>query len=334
MKKITLIPYFSTWSLYIIFSLSAFPFLKITVMLFSIPLTMLGGWLFRYKGALITTFLTIPYHYFMLHHHTDAPEVLLEAFNPFGIGTQLCFSLGTALLKSTQLRYQKLNTSLETIVQERTKDLTQLTDHLIEIKEEQFSLTTTGLLNEPLGILNDMAVTSKQLALQLKNINHQGHREAETIEDLIRLCIQQLNSIDHETAPLSQNTSTRDGPNKKLIQQFDALSGSKTNIHVEGNWSMIGHETLQDIHPIIHEAVTNALRHASPTQISINIENDPSVFIVSIENDGKPMPSGSNDGMGISLMQYRARRMGASISFDTKTPHKTRVVCSIPRNSE
>ena len=62
MKNHKLHLYLLAWLIYIGFSLLAFPFLRITVMLFSIPLSMAGGWLYRYKGALVTTAMSIPYH--------------------------------------------------------------------------------------------------------------------------------------------------------------------------------------------------------------------------------------------------------------------------------
>ena len=156
MSPIKLILYIVAWISYVGFNITAFPELKITVMLFSIPLTMLGGWFYSYRGAFFTTVLTIPTHYFLLRYHAVSPQVLLEAFNPFGIGTQLCFSLGTAFLKTTQLRYKQLNSSLENRVKERTKSLSQLTDFLIEKKEKRPAEITTRILDEPVRQINEM----------------------------------------------------------------------------------------------------------------------------------------------------------------------------------
>ena len=305
-----------------------YPEIKITVLLFSIPLTMLGGWFYEYKGAVTTTLLTIPYHYIMLRYHSDPPGVQLEAFNPFGIGTQLCFSLGTALFRITQLRYQQLNHTLEMIVQERTQDLTQLTDHLIETKEMMFALTENGLLRDPINQLTSMLGPGKLLVQHLKDNNHSGIESAETIEKLIRLCIHQLNTLGKDNVSSSIKIES---PIAELIENFSQLAGSKTRIVAAGNWNRMNLGIQQMLHPIIHEAVTNALRHADPTKIIIGIQNKPSAFIVIVENDGTPMPNRMREGMGIPLMRYRARRAGGSLSLNEGANGNTRIECVIPR---
>ena len=332
MKQPKLIGYLAAWLLYILFSLMAYPDFKITVMLFSIPLTMLGGWLYTYKGALFTTLLTIPYHYFMLHFHSVAPDVQIEAFNPFGIGTQLCFSLGTALLKSTQLRYLNLNNELENIITERTKNLSQLTGHLIEAKEMKIALTSTGLLHEPIKQLNDMLTSSMILVHDLEEAKHSGFDTAATIERLIRECTHNLNTIENHSFPDFREETTNSTSILNMIQQFDMIAGEGNLVTATGNWKEVDSETCRSLYPIIHEAITNALRHASPSRVTIRVESDFSRLIVSVENDGKSIPSNFNDGMGIPLMRYRARSIGASISFAKGTGGNTRLECVIPRN--
>lgn len=334
MRKKHLLPYLAAWFIYVLFSFSMYPELKITVLLFSIPLTMLGGWLFEYKGALTTTLLTIPYHYIMLRYHSNLPSVQLEAINPVGIGTQLFFSLGTALFRVTHLRYLQLNHTLEMIVQERTQELTQLTDHLIETKEMMFALTENGLLREPINRLTSMLGSGKLLAQHLKDKNHPGFETAETIEDLIHLCIHQLNTIGKEKTSAPGLSEKFDSPIAELVYEFNHLAGYKTKIISSGNWNRMKHETQRRLLPIIHEAVTNAIRHAHPTKIMIGLQNKPYTSVVTIENDGSPMPDRAKEGMGIPLMRYHAQRAGGSFSYDEGTNGNTRIECVIPRMSE
>ncbi|MEE9368888.1 MAG: hypothetical protein V3V05_08485 [Pontiella sp.] len=331
MKQTKLIAFIAAWFLYILFSLLAYPELKITVMLFSIPLTMLGGWLYTYKGALFTTLLTIPYHYFMLQFHSSAPDVLIEAFNPFGIGTQLCFSLSTALLKTTQLQYLHLNEGLENIIEERTRNLRQLTDHLIETNEMNVALTSSGLLSNPMNQLNDMLVSSNILSQNLKTDQHSGSDTANIIENLTGQCLHELQSMEHYLSPEADFNFQSI---LKLVQQFDMLAGENTKVIARGDWQEIKAETCGNLYPIVHGAITNALRHAAPTRIIIHAQNNPTAYVVSIENDGKTTPHEIIDGMGLPLMRYRASRMGASLSIGKGAEDNTRIECVIPRNSD
>ncbi len=316
----------SGWFAYALFSFSMFPDLQITVMLFSIPLAMLAGWLFSYKGALSNTLLTIPYHYILLCHYSDFPSVQLEALNPFGIGTLLFFSFGTAFFRITQLRYEQLNSTLELAVQERTQDLTALTDHLIETTEMLHILTAKGLLKEPIIKLTRMKGTSNLLVQYLKDCNHPGTETAENIVTLIHICSHQLITLGQQ-----KERNTMQCPIEEMLSQLQLLAGDKTTIDITGNWNHMKIDTIRSMHPIIHEAVTNALRHAYPRKILISIQSKPSHFIISIENDGKPIPSNFKEGMGFSLMRYRIRRLGGSLSVEAGTKLKTRIECFIPR---
>lgn len=331
MKQTKVTLYLTGWFAYVVFTFLAFPQLKITVMLFSIPLTMLGGWFYTYRGALYTTILTILYHYLMLRHHTTDPSIVIEAFNLFGIGTQLAFSMGTALLKASQVRYQQLNSALEDIVGERTLNLCQLTDHLIETKEMKIALATTGLMNEPMEHLNTMLKTSRVLVRDLKDAQHQRLETAETIENLIRLCTHQLIALEYEF-PIESNSSASAGNSiYQLVQYFESITGHDIQIVLSGNWEKVSPDTSRNLHPIIHEATTNALRHANPTLVTISVQSTPSAYVVAIENNGKPIQEDAGTGMGISLMRYRARRMGATLSIGTNTEQNTRIECVIPR---
>ena len=121
--KRTTTTYLCAWLAYSAFIFLLYPYLGITVMLASIPLTMLGGWLYGYRGATLTTALTIPCHYAMLGYHSDSTAIIREAINPIGILTQLLFSNGTALLRRTRERGIRLHDSLGEMVAERTAEL-------------------------------------------------------------------------------------------------------------------------------------------------------------------------------------------------------------------
>ncbi|QBG47291.1 hypothetical protein EGM51_07785 [Verrucomicrobia bacterium S94] len=332
MKKFGIKTYLATWTLYILFAFSAFPQLTITVMLFSIPLTMLGGWIFLYRGALITTAITIPVHFLLLTTYSNDPELILESFNPFGIISQLIFSCGTALLRSTQLEYKRLNESLEEIVHERTKDLEKLTQYLIDAQQLESRELNASLLKQPYSELKSMLATSELLKQRLKEANHPRLSDAEEISSIISSCISQLRAMDENTLNTMPHGEDLRTSLENLKKQSEQLYDVEFRIEDHPAWATIDDSKIRFLSEIIFEAVSNALRHADPKQIIVGIMQDSSATTVFIENDGKPFSFTTREGMGLPLMRFRASKIGAELSIDPSHTLSTRVTCKFASN--
>jgi glucose-6-phosphate-specific signal transduction histidine kinase len=320
----------AAWFIYAVLSFLLFPQLKITVMLFSIPLSMLGGWLYTFKGAIATPLLNIPFHFFILQYYSNDLDVILQAFNPLGICTALCFSLSTALLKATQQRYERLSSTLQEMVEERTQSLSRLADHLIQSKDMEIALAETAVIDEPARQLKQMLETSKCLEHRLKDAKHPGCETAGTITRLIGISLEQLNILEMDPRQSSKVPKKTCTSIQQLADEFVRLSGNAVELVVAGSWEKLDRDTFQRLCPIVHEACHNALRHADPSRITIELQINPSETTVSVENNGKSMPTSIGEGMGIPLMRYHAQRMGAALSFEAGREPCTRVQCVIP----
>ncbi|MDF7823521.1 hypothetical protein P4B35_05810 [Pontiellaceae bacterium B12227] len=330
MKLTRLQTYCTGWMLYLAFIFILFPQLKITVLLFSIPLSMLGGWLYKYKGAFATTLFTIPLHYILLTVYSDDQQLINEAFNPFGISSQLIFSCCTALLRASQLKYKELNNSLEDIVKERTRDLEELTTYLIESQQYENRELNASLLEKPYQELKTMLATSQLLKQKLNSENHPRAMDAENISMIISSCIKQLRSIDNYTFTDASLPGRISDSIETLMNQVEEVSEIDIQCIESPEWETLPEHTAPRICEIIFEAVSNALRHAEPNFIHIGIEKAEGTTLVFIENDGKPLPTAIKEGMGVPLMRYRAGKIGATCAIHTLPSGKTRVECRIP----
>jgi signal transduction histidine kinase len=82
---------------------------------------------------------------------------------------------------------------------------------------------------------------------------------------------------------------------------------------------------------IAQEAVGNALRHAQPRSIQITLANDAAALSLTVEDDGRGIPENyeTSEGLGLRIMQHRARIIGASLSVSSKPGQGTRVLCRL-----
>jgi len=92
-------------------------------------------------------------------------------------------------------------------------------------------------------------------------------------------------------------------------------------------------ETQQHLFRIAQEAISNAVRHANPTIISVSLRGEGGHLELRIRDDGCGISSGrqlSQDGFGLINMQDRAQKIGADLQIHGAPGHGTAVVVRLP----
>jgi signal transduction histidine kinase len=93
-----------------------------------------------------------------------------------------------------------------------------------------------------------------------------------------------------------------------------------------------------NLYRITQEAVNNAVKYSGASRIVITLSREGDSLHLSIADDGRGMPTRSASlrnkrmsGMGLHIMRYRARTMGATLRIQNRQPHGAEVVCLLPR---
>jgi signal transduction histidine kinase len=83
---------------------------------------------------------------------------------------------------------------------------------------------------------------------------------------------------------------------------------------------------------IAREAVNNAIKHGHPEQIVIRLAADEYQGALTIQDDGCGIGGGipGNKGMGLHLMNYRAKMVGGSLDVQRVPSGGTLVTCLFP----
>jgi two-component system, NarL family, sensor histidine kinase UhpB len=86
---------------------------------------------------------------------------------------------------------------------------------------------------------------------------------------------------------------------------------------------------------ILQEALTNAIRHAGASQITVSVSTEPGELIVCVSDDGVGLPPGweQSGHYGIRGMRERAVASGGSLQLISEAGKGTRVVVRLPLNS-
>jgi len=90
----------------------------------------------------------------------------------------------------------------------------------------------------------------------------------------------------------------------------------------------------QDLLRIAQEAISNAMRHAKSTTISVTLRSDPSNLILEIRDNGSGMAGKvqTSEGFGLANMRARVKKLNGSLRIRTAAGSGTGIIVSVPIN--
>jgi signal transduction histidine kinase len=89
------------------------------------------------------------------------------------------------------------------------------------------------------------------------------------------------------------------------------------------------------LYRIAQEAISNAIKHGHATTVLLELTESDDQINLTIQDDGQGLrPNGEHHpGMGLAIMDYRARTIGAALELQIKPQGGTSVSCRLPRSA-
>ncbi|MBV8277653.1 MAG: sensor histidine kinase [Verrucomicrobia bacterium] len=123
---------------------------------------------------------------------------------------------------------------------------------------------------------------------------------------------------------------------RKLVERSNIPGRLRCNFHSNG----LPEDSLlpsaqQDLLRIAQEAMSNAVRHAKPTVISVKLRWKPPAIVLEVTDNGSGITdskAASRDGFGLSNMRARAENIGAKLEVRTAAGRGTSIVVRVPTN--
>jgi signal transduction histidine kinase len=123
---------------------------------------------------------------------------------------------------------------------------------------------------------------------------------------------------------------------QKLVERSNIPGRLRCNFHSNG----VSEESFppslqQDLLRIAQEAMSNAVRHAKPTVISVNLRRKPPDIVLEVTDNGFGIAgsqAASREGFGFSNMRARAENIGAQLKVRTAPGRGTTIAVHVPMN--
>jgi PAS domain S-box-containing protein len=246
--------------------------------------------------------------------------------------------------KQAEAEIRLLNRQLETRVSERTAELYEtvsvleteilnrhrLEREILEISEREQSRLGQDL-HDGLGQeLSGIAMLSDVLAKQLQAQSHPSSMVADKIATHVRQSIDSTRRLAKGHYPIELDRYGLLLALKDLADQTRHRTGIHCELRQCGPEPSLEKSAEIHIYRIVQECIGNAVKHGHPRNIIIESLAADSSHTFTITDDGSGgAPHAGSVGMGIHLMDYRARLIGATITRDQPEQGGYRVTCSL-----
>lgn len=179
--------------------------------------------------------------------------------------------------------------------------------------------------------LSGIALLSTALASQLQSESSSGAAEADEIAELIHNSISHTRDLARGLCPVDLEDDGLVSALRLLAEQIKRLPGVECEFDASSPGT-IDSVTASHLYRIAQEAINNAIRHGKAQHIIIRLASLNGQLILSITDDGVGLPEEpSTAGMGMRLMNYRAKMIRGTLSIHSAATRGTVVQCKIDR---
>lgn len=178
-------------------------------------------------------------------------------------------------------------------------------------------------------LLAGIAFMSENLADVLDEKRVLESSQAERISVLINNAISQTRSVARGLFPVRLEENGLASALEELAANSSELFKLNCRFVSRQLPPRVENEIALHLYYIALEAVANAAKHGKAREIVISMEPAKDRYMLSVQDDGAgfktdgPPPT----GMGIRIMQYRARVIGSTLSLESRPGGGTHVVC-------
>jgi two-component system sensor kinase FixL len=218
-----------------------------------------------------------------------------------------------------------------------TRDISErrrLEHEILDISEEERKRIGRDL-HDGLGqMLTGIGLMSQNLASKLKKEGFPGTNEIEEITELLKEADEYARNLSRGLVPIEMKANGLSKSLKRLTDNIQKTGGISCRYSERGEPLIYDNTEALHLYRIAQEAINNALKHGKATDIRVELENnDQEIRLVVSDNGiGFPEEENENPGIGVRIMNYRARMIGGTLSIERLENMITKIICNVPHN--
>lgn len=231
------------------------------------------------------------------------------------------------------LREDQGKVSGYTAVAVNVTDRRRLERQILEISDREQANIGQELHDCLCQQLVSLAFDANALKTDLPDRGSIQARTAERIADLLDLAITEARQLARGLFPIRLQTEGLPPALEELARTTRERTGLECRFELGSIPGVEGKVAATHLYRIAQEAVSNAVRHSRAKAIWLRLKGADGQLSLVIEDNGvglQPAAQRVEGGMGLHIMDYRARAIGGLLSLGEGANGGTRVCCCVP----
>jgi signal transduction histidine kinase len=183
--------------------------------------------------------------------------------------------------------------------------------------------------------LTGIALLSKALKQRLAPTQPPESEQAAKIVQLVNEAIGWTRDLARGLSPMTLETGGLPPALEELSVSASNLLGIKCTCHCDENSVDIDGEASMHLYRIAQEAINNSVKHGRARVVQIGLTSQNGQIVMSITDAGSGLSDKTRvqPGIGLQIMQYRTRMIGATLSIERASrAGGTIITCRVPRD--
>lgn len=217
-----------------------------------------------------------------------------------------------------------------------------ITRDITEQRKLEKSVTEAGLrerrelgysLHDNLGqLLTGAAFMTEALRKMLLGDHPEASGQAAEIQQIINQAIELTRRISRGLVPVDISENSLEDALQKLAEMSREMFGIFCGTSIEQDFHIEDPLAATELYYIVQEAVRNAVIHGKAKRVDIILRQNSERLVLVVQDDGEGMPEGEDvsSGIGMKIMEYRAKFLGGWLSVISRRERGVIVICTVP----
>lgn len=222
---------------------------------------------------------------------------------------------------------------LEALVEERTADLSELSNHLHLVREEERSKLARDLHDELGGILVSAKMDVDWVEQRLREHDPEGAAKLERTQKALADAVKIKRRIIEELRPTLLDNLGLSAALDWQVHEICNAAGLTCTIATPGDDQAIPPPVSIALYRILQEALTNIVKYARARNVHVTLGLTPDNVMLTIEDDGIGIADkapGDRLSHGIAGMRQRVRALRGEFSIGRRPEGGTLIRANIP----
>jgi len=211
----------------------------------------------------------------------------------------------------------------------------QLEEEIISISEREQQRIGRDLHDGVCQYLAAIGFSASMLKQELEREAHNLSKPAGEIADLLQNAAVLTRNLARGLSPVDRDEGGLESALDELASSTSKIAGIPCSFICPEPVPIRDNTQAVHLFRIAQEALSNALKHGHAKSVVIALESADEACSLRVSDDGVGFvhSNGERNGMGLSIMRYRASMIAGRLEIQSNSPSGTVVICTVGKSA-